>query len=101
MRNHGIQISRADQKAEARPPEAAEIRIGIGAGLCQNGNAEALRLQHAGDDGGAEGGMVDIGIAADIDKIGHIPPKRAHLFRARGQKRHQGDLLSREKQKNQ
>ena len=77
--HHRIDVSRADQKAQSR---AAVLPEGICAfiiRLRKHGDPKARILQHPRDDRRAEGGVIYVGVAADVDEIGSIPAKRLHV----------------------
>ena len=58
-----------------RPPP---VRLG------QNGHPIALRLQQPPDDGGAEGGVVHIGVPSDEQKVIVLPAPALHVCQADG-----------------
>lgn len=55
-------------------------------GWAQNGHPIALRLQPAPDDGGAEGGVVHIGVPSDEQKVIVLPAPALHVCQADGKK---------------
>ena len=86
MRDHGVDVARADEEAEARPPERAERLRRAEVRLCQKADAEARVLEHARDDRRAEGRMIHIGVAVDVDEIDLAPAPRLHLGAVHRQK---------------
>ena len=86
MRDHGVDVARADEEAEARPPERAERLRRAEVRLCQKADAEARVLEHARDDRRAEGRVIHIGVAVDIDEIDLAPAPRLHLGAVHRQK---------------
>ena len=84
--SHGVDVARADEEAEARPPERAERLRRAEVRLCQKADAEARVLEHARDDRRAEGRMIHIGVAVDIDEIDLAPAPRLHLGAVHRQK---------------
>ena len=52
----------------------------------QDGHPVPLRLQHPADDGGAEGGVVHIGVPGDHQKIIVVPSPLQHVRPGDGQK---------------
>ena len=86
MRDHGVDIARADEEAEARTPECAERLRRAEVRLRQKADAKACVLQHARDDRRAEGRVIHIGVAVDVDKIDLAPAPRLHLGAVCGQK---------------
>ena len=84
--DHGIHVTAHDQKAQtglAQSPNAVgvlPVRLGYDAHL------EACILQHTGDDGVAEGGMVHIGVADNVYKITLFPASALHVGAGNGEK---------------
>ncbi len=77
--HHGVDVARRDEHPQ---PGAAQGREGVGAvpvGLRQDGHPVALRLQHPADDGGAEGGVVHIGVSGDEEKVIEVPAPAVHV----------------------
>jgi hypothetical protein len=67
---------------------AAELAERLGRGprrLRQDGDAEALGLEHAAEQGGGERRVVDVGVAADEDHVDRVPAARLHLGGSGGQ----------------
>ena len=63
MCNHGIEIARADQKAERGSSKPGKIRILSPIRLGQNGHLVAVMLQKTGKDCRAKGRVIDVGVA--------------------------------------
>ena len=84
--HHGVDIAGADQKAQPRPAEFFEIVGGAPVRLGEHGDEKSVLLQHPGDDGRAEGRMIHISVAGDVDKIGYLPTGFADFFGSYGQK---------------
>ena len=84
--HHGVDIARRDEEAEAGAAVGPEGLGGSVVGLGENGHAEALGLQHAGDDGHAKGRMIDVSVTRNVDKIGAIPAPRVHVGAGEGKK---------------
>ena len=82
MGDHGINIPPADEKTEAGPAETGEI--GGTFRLGQHADPQPFRLQHPGDDGRAEAGMIDIGVPCHHHRVGRVPAPLPHLFRCQG-----------------
>ena len=67
--DHGVHVAAADQKAQTRAAEDVNgfwippVRLG------DNDNAVAAVFQDPADDGVAEGGVIYVGVANNIDKI--------------------------------
>ena len=70
MVDHGIHISRGDEKAQTRLSVNLHARRIAPVGLADQGNAVAARLQQPADDRSAEARVVHVGVAAYIDKVG-------------------------------
>ena len=83
--HHGVDVAAADHHAVAGFAHGAEGVGAVPVGLCQNGYAEALVLQHPGDDGGAETGMVHIGVGGDHQEIIVPPAAVFHVLLADGE----------------
>ena len=84
--HHGVQIAAADEHAVPGLAHGAERLRRVPVRLGQNGHAVALRLQQAGDEGGAEAGVVDVAVCSDHQKIIVIPAALDHLLAADRQK---------------
>ena len=86
MRDHGVEIARADEHAQPRPAHGAEgLRI-VPVRLCEYGYTQPLGLEHAADDRRAEAWVVNIGVAADDERIVPPPAALVHLLGGDGQK---------------
>ena len=84
--DHGIHIAAGDEEPQAG---TAQGRDGLGVlpvGLGQNADFIAVGFQNPADDGMAEGRMIHIGIADDIDKIALLPAAGIHVGLGNGQK---------------
>ena len=84
--DHGVDVARRDQKAESG---AAVFLKGLGrlvVGLGEDRHAVALGLQHAGDDGYAKGGVIDVSVTRNVDKIRSVPAPRVHVGAGEGEK---------------
>ena len=77
--HHGVHVAAGDAEEQRRLAERLE-RIGtLPIRLCQDADAEALRLQQPADDRHAEARVVDIGVAGDQDDVAFVPAERVHL----------------------
>ena len=85
--HHGVHVARRHEKAQARLAELGHAGRVAPIGLGDNAHLVAVGLQHAGNDGRAEGGMVDVGVAGDVDEINLIPAAGLGLGATQGQKR--------------
>ena len=84
---HRIDVAGADPGEEARPAHHQEVLVALRLG--DEAGAEAGVDQGAADQGDAEGGMVDVGVAVDQQHIQLVPaPPFTHL----GARHRQGDL---------
>ena len=83
--HHGVDVAAADKHAVpglAHSPEgvrAVPVRLG------KDGGPIALRLQAAGNDGCAEGGMVHVGVGGDHQEVVVPPVPGLHLLAAYGE----------------
>ena len=84
--DHGVHVSGADQIAQARRAENIDrirvppVRLGADCHLISGA------FQHTADDGVAEGGVVHIGVADDVDEIRLLPAQGVHFRPADGKK---------------
>ena len=85
MRDHAVDIPRGHKEAEARLAVLAECVAGAEVGLGEDCHAVACVLQHARNDGNAEGRVVDVSVARDVNEVGAIPTARVHIGAAEGQ----------------
>ena len=86
VRHHAVQISAADEHAEAGLAHSSEGGTVVPVRLRQHRHPIALRLQQTGDEGGAEAGVVDVGVRRHHQKVVIVPVPRQHLLSAHGQK---------------
>src|SRR5699024_11074267 len=86
--DHGVDDPGGDEKAEAWAAKALKVLTGMPVRLRQHGHAVTGLFQHAGDDGQPEGGVIDVGVAGDVDKVRRVPAPRAALGQGDGQKAH-------------
>ena len=86
VRDHGVEIARADEHAQPRPAHGAEGLRVVPVRLREHGHAQALGLEHAADDRRAEARVVDICVAADDERIVPPPAALVHLLGGDGQK---------------
>lgn len=83
--DHGVHVTGADQKAQARLAEHADAG-GVGpVGLADDTHLVAMRIEHAADDGHTKAGVVHVGVAADVDKVTLVPAARIHIGAADGE----------------
>ena len=69
MGNHGIDVAAGHQKRQSGLAESGEVFYCVPVRLGENGDAVALRLQQAGDNGCPEAGVIHVGITGNIDEI--------------------------------
>ena len=92
--DHRVHVAAGDEKAEPRLAEGGDGGRVLPVRLGEDADLIARVLQHARNDGVAEGGVIDIRIADHIYKIALRPPARVHIPSADGQKiRHPERLL--------
>ena len=84
--DHGVHVPAGDEEAETRRAENIDRIFVPPVGLGDDRDLIARVLQHPADNGVPEGGMIDIGVAYDVDEIRPFPAQRAHFLRADGQK---------------
>src|SRR6185369_1069662 len=80
---HRVEVAGGDAEEEAGAAEAAEVVGGAPVGLRDQADAQAAALEEAGDEDGAEGGVVDVGVAADDDDVELGPAAGADLVHRR------------------
>ena len=86
MADHAVYVAAADEEAVLRLAEPLEVLAVAVAGLGQHAHLIALGFQQAADDGGAETGVVHIGVAAHHHKVQLFPPPGLHVGPADGEK---------------
>ena len=79
MIDHRVHVAGAHQKAQARLAENRDARRVVPIRLADDAHAIAMCFENAADDGHAKAGMVDVGVAADIDKVAAVPSARVHI----------------------
>ncbi len=89
--HHRIHVAAGDAEEQVRLAQAHEVAGRVPVGLGDDADAEALRLEHAADDGHAEAGVVHVGVARDDDDVAGIPAERVHLRPRRGQERRRAE----------
>ena len=79
--DHRVHRSGRDAEEEARRTELGEVaQVVLPVGLGDDGDAVALGLEQAADDRGAEGRVVDVGVAREENDVEVIPSAFADLF---------------------
>ena len=78
--HHGVDVAGVHQKAQPGPAKPLEIPVVLPVRLGQNGHLEPGVFQHPGDNGGAEGVVVHIGVPGDQDKIRLLPAPGPHIL---------------------
>ena len=91
--HHRVHVPRRHEKAQPRPPEHVDAGRVAPIRLRDDADPVAVGLEDARDDGAAERGVVDVGIAAHIGEIDAIPPAIAHLRAVHGKKCHENPRL--------
>ncbi len=86
VRHHAVEIARADENAEFRPPHRLEGGSIVPRGLREHRHAVARVLQQPPDDGRAERRVIDIGVARHKQYIVPVPAAREHVRARYGQK---------------
>ena len=85
--HHGVQVARGDHYRQLWTAQGGEGLRGAPVGLGQDGHPVALRLQHPADDGGAEGGVVHIGVPGDDQNVIGIPAPAGHVLPGDGEEK--------------
>ena len=88
--HHGVHVARRHEESQPRLAEHRDAFRVVPIGLGDEAHLVAVGLQHPGDDGAAERGMIHVGVAGDIDKIDRIPAARIGLGPGGGQERRSG-----------
>ena len=84
--HHGVHATGRYAEEQARTTQLLEVsQVVAPVGLGDDGHTQPFRLQYASDDGGAERGMIHIGIAAEDNYVQFVPPAEFHFFFGRGQ----------------
>ena len=78
--HHGIHVAAGHEEAEPRLPELHHGRRIVPVRLRQHRDLIAVRLEHTGDDGGTEAGVVHIGVTHHIDEIRLCPAMFQHIL---------------------
>ena len=82
MGHHGVDVARRDEHPQPGAAQSPEALGRMPVGLGQHGHPVALRPQHPGDDGRAEGGVVHVGVAGDEQLIVAVPAPAVHILPA-------------------
>ena len=82
--DHGVDVAAADEHAVTGLAHGEEIGAVLPLGLGKKSDTVALALEKAGNDGGAEAGMVYIGIRSDHQKVIIVPAAFHHFLAADG-----------------
>ena len=91
--HHAVNHAGGDEKAVIRTAKTLEIVGVFPIRLGEHRNVVARGFQRADDDGRAEGRMIHIRVAADINKIRRIPAALAHIRNGcRGKKKTIGHI---------
>ena len=84
--HHGVHAAGRYAEEQAGTAQLLEVtQVVAPVGLGDDGHTQPFRLQYASDDGGAERGMIHIGIAAEDNYVQFVPPAEFHFFLGRGQ----------------
>ena len=85
--DHRVHGPGRDAEEEPRCPQLGEVpQVVPPVGLGHDGHTVPLGLEQAADDRGAEGRMVDVGVAREEDDVECVPSAGAHLLDGRRQK---------------
>ena len=84
--HHGVDVAPVDEDPVPGPAQGGKgLRIPP-VGLGEDGHPVALCLQHPADDGGAEGGVVHVGVPGDEEKVIVVPSPLEEVLPGDGQK---------------
>ena len=86
VRDHAVEIARADKNAQLRPPHGRERRGVVPRRLREHRHAVARVFQHPPDNGRAERRVIDISVARHEQYIVPVPAAREHILARDGQK---------------
>ena len=78
--HHGIHVAARHEEAEPRLPELHDGRRIVPVRLRQHRDLITVCLEHTGDDGGPETGVVHIGVTHHIDEIRLCPATLQHIL---------------------
>ena len=82
--HHGIQIAGIAHESQTGTAEALKVPVGFPVGLGQNRHPIPGVLQHPGNNGGAEGVVIHIGISGHQDEIHLIPSPLTDFLHGNG-----------------
>ena len=84
--DHRVHAAGTDAEEEPWPTQLLEVAVvAVPVGLGHDGHAVACCLQRASYDGGAERGVVDVGIAREEDDVHLVPSAQLQLLLRRWQ----------------
>ena len=78
--DHAVNHAGGNEEAVIRPAKTLEVRGVLPVRLSENGYAVTGSLKRTGNDGRTKGGMIDICVADDIDKIRRVPAALGHVL---------------------
>ena len=84
--HHRVDIPPRQHHPQPGPAKGQQVVGGVPPGLGAHRHPVALSLQHPSDDGGAEGGVVYIGVPHHDEKVIALPPSGRHILLGNGQK---------------
>ena len=77
--HHGVDVAAGDHHPQPGTTQGGEGGGVLPIRLGQHRHPVALGLQHPGDDGRTEGGVVHIGVAGDDEEIAVLPAAGPHI----------------------
>ena len=83
---HRIQVAGPHKYPEPGTPHCGEVVVPAPVRLCCDADPVAFVLQEPADQGGGEGGVVDVGVPADEEEIQFLPTPGLHIPTGDGQK---------------
>ena len=84
--HHGVHVAAHHQEGQARFSQSQDALGVLPVRLGDDAHLVAGVLQHPGDDGVAESGVVHVGVADDVYKITLFPAPALHVRPGNGQK---------------
>ena len=91
--DHGVHVAGAHEEGQARLAQGGDACGVVPVWLGDDAHLVALGLEQARDDGDAKGGVVDVGVPADVDEVALFPAALEHLCAGSGKKGHRSCSL--------
>ena len=88
---HGVEVPRRDEGGQTGAAEGKKGVLRPPVGLGDHPHPVPPAFKYPGDHGGAEGGVVNVGVSADHEEVDLLPPPDVHVLPADGEKGRSGD----------